>query len=118
VGGKSSEQHQSDKRTLQSSVRQFQGKKQKKSTADKLATQMERICSAIESRSYAKFDPYKELIETLKAIPEIKQDQELYFFALDYFSEKKDNRQIFMNLDDDQEKVTWLKYKFAQRKAH
>lgn len=119
IGGKSSDQHRSDKRTSQSSVRQSQGKKQKKSTADKLASQMERICSAIESRSYAKeVDPYKELMETLKAIPEIKQNQELYFFALDYFSERKDNRQIFMNLDDDQEKVTWLKYKFAQRRAH
>ncbi|XP_056176992.1 uncharacterized protein LOC130140740 [Syzygium oleosum] len=114
------EQAQSHKRTPQSSVRQSQGKKQKKmTTTTKLATQMERICSAIESMSHArKFDPYKEIIETLKAISEIKQDKELYFFALDHFAEKKDNRQIFINMDGDQEKVKWLKYKFAQRSHH
>lgn len=76
-------------------MRQCQGKKQKKlSTGAKLTTQMDRICSAIESWSNAtslarEYDPYKEIMETLKAIPEIMQDEELYFFALEHFAKKK-----------------------------
>jgi len=49
---------------------------------DKLATQMEIICLVIESRRHAReFDFYKELIEMLKTIFEIKQNQDLYFFV-------------------------------------
>ncbi|XP_048140551.1 L10-interacting MYB domain-containing protein-like [Rhodamnia argentea] len=103
--------------------RQVGGKKGKKLTRlAKLASQIDRLCSFVESRSSVssiarEFDPYKEIMQTLKAIPEIKQDRKLYFFALSHFFEKKDNRQIFMNLDGDEEKVEWLKFKLEEHNS-
>ncbi|XP_056168462.1 L10-interacting MYB domain-containing protein-like isoform X3 [Syzygium oleosum] len=117
-------QSNSHKRAAESSIRQARGKKEKKVTGPtKLASQIDRLCSAVESRSNAtsiarEFDPYKEIMQTLKAIPEIKQDRKLYFFALSHFAEKKDNRQIFMNLDGDEEKVEWLKFKLEEHNSH
>lgn len=116
-------QSKSHKRTVESSTKEAQGKRGKKLTeSDKLASQIDRLCSAIESRSNAtsivrEFDPYKEIVQILKDIPEIKQDRKLFFFALSHFAEKKDNRQIFMNLDEDEEKVAWLKYKLEEHNS-
>ncbi|XP_039172115.1 L10-interacting MYB domain-containing protein-like [Eucalyptus grandis] len=116
-------QSKSHKRTGESSTKEAQAKRGKKLTeSDKLASQIDRLCSAIESRSNAtsivrEFDPYKEIVQILKAIPEIKQDRKLFFFALSHFAEKKDNRQIFMNLDEDEEKVEWLKYKLEEHNS-
>ncbi|KAL3725450.1 hypothetical protein ACJRO7_030472 [Eucalyptus globulus] len=89
----------------------------------KLASQINRLCSAVESRSNEtsvarEFDPYKEIMQTLKAIPEIKEDGKLFFCALSHLSKKKDNRQIFMNLDEDEEEVEWLKYKLEEHNSH
>lgn len=116
-------QSKSHKRTVESSTKEAQAKRGKKLTeSDKLTSQIDRLCSAIESRSNAtsivrEFDPYKEIVQILKAIPEIKQDRKLFFFALSHFAEKKDNRQIFMNLDEDEEKVEWLKYKLEEHNS-
>ncbi|XP_048135679.1 L10-interacting MYB domain-containing protein-like [Rhodamnia argentea] len=103
--------------------RQDGGKKRKKLTGpSKLASQINGLVSAVESKSNVsslarEFDPYKEIMQTLRAIPEIKQDRKLYFFALSHFAEKKDNRQIFMNLDGDEEKLEWLKYKLEEHNS-
>lgn len=60
-------------------------------TAAKLTRQMDKLRLAIENRSHAtsparEFDPYKKITETLEAMPEIKQDQELYFYAIEHFA--------------------------------
>ncbi|KAL3733564.1 hypothetical protein ACJRO7_023000 [Eucalyptus globulus] len=116
-------QSKSHKRTVQSSTKQGRGKREKKLTKPtKLASQIDRLCLAVESKSNAtsvvrEFNPYKEIMQTLKAIPKIKQDRKLFFFALSHLSEKKDNRQIFMNLDGDEEKIEWLKYQLEEHNS-
>ncbi|XP_030520968.2 L10-interacting MYB domain-containing protein-like [Rhodamnia argentea] len=120
VGEKTVDHAQSKKRASQSSVRHAPNKKQKKlSTSAELSSQMERIVLAFETRSNAptvvrEFDPYKEIMDALDGIPEIMQDGELYFFALEHFAEKKDFRQIFMNLRDNEKKVQWIKRRFEK----
>ncbi|XP_030473357.2 L10-interacting MYB domain-containing protein-like [Syzygium oleosum] len=114
---------QSHKRAAHTSMRQARGKKEKRlTTAQQLGTQISRLCSAVEQRSAAAassqanegYGPYKDLIDMLDTIPEIVQDEKLYFFAISHFKKKKDNRQVFMSLKGDALKVKYLKYEFEQ----
>ncbi|XP_048130744.1 L10-interacting MYB domain-containing protein-like [Rhodamnia argentea] len=104
-------QSSSSKSNKRAVHRQAGGKKGKKLIGLAiLASKIDRFCSIVESRSSVsslarEFDPHKEIMQTLKATPEIKQDRKLYFFALSHFAEKKENRHIFMNVDGDEEKV-------------
>ncbi|KAL3726311.1 hypothetical protein ACJRO7_031234 [Eucalyptus globulus] len=103
---------------VETSTRQTRGKKDKNlSLAQLLGSQINRLCSAVESRSandvasraYEGFGPYKDLISMLDAILEIMQDEKLYFFAIKYFKEKIDNRQVFMSLNTNALRVKYFK---------
>ncbi|KAL3726343.1 hypothetical protein ACJRO7_031262 [Eucalyptus globulus] len=115
------------KRVAQTSTRETRGKKAKNlSSAQLLGSQINRLCSAVESRSanrsadaiasraYEEFGPYKDLISMLDAIPEIVQDEKLYFFAIKHFKDKVDNRQVFMSLSTDALRVKYLKFEIEE----
>ncbi|XP_039155810.1 L10-interacting MYB domain-containing protein-like [Eucalyptus grandis] len=116
-------QTQARKRVAQTSTRETRGKKAKNlSPAQLLRSQINRLCSAVESRSadaiasraYEEFGPYKDLISMLDAIPEIVQDEKLYFFAIKHFKDKVDNRQVFMSLSTDALRVKYLKFEMEE----
>ncbi|XP_018719187.2 L10-interacting MYB domain-containing protein-like [Eucalyptus grandis] len=105
-------QTQARKRVAQTSTRETRGKKAKNlSPAQLLGSQINRLCSAVESRSanrsadvvasraYEEFGPYKDLISMLDAISEIVQDEKLYFFAIKHFKDRVDNRRGLHELE-------------------
>ncbi|KAL3746919.1 hypothetical protein ACJRO7_015800 [Eucalyptus globulus] len=110
---------QTRKRAPQTSKMQARGKKDKKlNTREELGTQINRLLTVVESRSTTSIaskatslvGPYEDLIEILDSIPEIVEDENLYFFAISHLKEKIDNRQVFMSLKDNAKKVKYLKY--------
>ncbi|XP_030519731.2 L10-interacting MYB domain-containing protein-like [Rhodamnia argentea] len=112
---------QTRKRVMRTSTRQARGKKEKRMTPQQqLGNQIERMVSAVEGRSNStcqpdyEFGPYKDLMQLVDSIPEIVQDEKLYFFAIKHFKEKKDNWQVFMSLNSDALKVKYLKFEMEE----
>lgn len=117
---------QTRKRATQTSKMQARGKKDKKlSTREELGTQINRLLTVVESRSTTSaaskatslVGPYEDLIEILDSIPEIVEDEDLYFFSISHLKEKIDNRQVFMSLKDDAKKVKYLKYEMRKESS-
>ncbi|KAL6344059.1 hypothetical protein AAG906_027832 [Vitis piasezkii] len=91
-------------------------RKRNETKSELVAIQLERICSAVENRSSisSKGDkPGCSIVEVMKIIrgmPEVKNDFELYMKATDIMV-VKENRDMFVALEDPIDQIAWLKHK-------
>ncbi|XP_031373418.1 uncharacterized protein LOC116188293 isoform X2 [Punica granatum] len=106
----------------------LKGKKKKKKKlqgTSKRSKQLDRLYSAVESKSIIPsqippepLDPshvtYSEIMEMLGTMPEIEQNDELHFFALDHLKDRL-NQMIFKNLKSSEKRVNWLKHEFKKQ---
>lgn len=101
-----------------------QGKKGKKlSAATKLSKQLDRICDAVESRTSVnsmRSDilgcSIQEVLNHMATMPECPRKSELFMLGTKLFI-KKENREMFVGLGDDDTRLEWLKQEQRDRKA-
>lgn len=99
-------------------------KKKKKSRGEsKLKKHLNKIYSAVESKSAtvtasdrpsAVVPTYDDIMELLDEIPEIEVDDELHFFALDHLKERL-NQVIFKRFKSHEKRASWLKHEFKKQ---
>ena len=83
-----------------------------------VAIQLERICSAVENRSSISSRGYKpgcsiaEVMKIIRGMPEVKNDFELYMKATE-FMVVKENKEMFVALEDPIDQIAWLKRKYV-----
>ncbi|KAK9715292.1 hypothetical protein RND81_06G155100 [Saponaria officinalis] len=100
----------------------YKGKKSKVSTALMMQSQLDRICNVMETTvANTKNDQFgysiSECIAVLKKIPSIEPKSELFMLGTRLFV-KREYREIFIALEEDDIRVNWLEEEFKREKNH